>query len=703
MRTFLRVSCCFGWFGVLAACAPSSGSQPAASASGQSAAAPTSAESASASGNVIEATLESVGLDPLALDRSTDPCSDFYQFACGKWIEQTPIPSDEPAWTRSFNEIRKRNELELQRILEAAHAEKDAGSQKIGTFYAACMDESAVDAAGTKPIADLLARAAAVKDTKSLVAATTELHALGIWPFFDVSPVQDPKDATHWIANLDQGGLGLPDRDYYLRDDEASTKLRAVYLEHVQHMLVLAGVPEARAKSGAADVLKIETELAKVSKTRVERRDPKNMFNRLDRAQVGRAIPAFAWDGYFKKLGMPGVKELNVTAPKFFEGLQPVLASASPAAARAYLEWQIVRSMARQLSKPFVDESFKLEQALTGQAENRPRWRRCVAATDGSLGDLLGQAYVSKNFAGESKQAAEGLVHAISAAFGADLGHLAWMDGPTRAKASEKLAAMAYLIGYPEKWKTYDFTVDPKSHAKNILAARAFDLHRELAKVGQPVDRQEWQMTPSTVNAYYDAQRNHMVFPAGILQPPFYDVKSSIPVNLGAVGLVVGHELTHGFDDEGSQYDAKGNLENWWAPEVGTRFKGKTTCVAEQYDGYEALPGLHLNGELTLGENIADMGGVKLAFEAYRELRKDAAQKVSAGGFNEDQQFFIAVGQAWCAKARPEYERLLVQTNPHSPPRFRVRGALANLPEFATAFSCPAGSAMLAKKSCSVW
>jgi putative endopeptidase len=678
------------------ACGPNGGSAPASI----TAASPASA---GAPAGLVDVTLESVGLDSAALDRSADPCSDFYQFACGKWLEKTEIPADEPSWMRSFNEIEKRNEHELRSILEGASTpETDPGTLKVRSFYGACMAESAIDAAGVHPLDALLAQVRQVTDAKRLAAVTTELHALEIWPFFDVSPVQDPKDATHWVANLDQGGLGLPDRDYYLKDDAGSKELRAFYRGHVERMLGLAGAPAADARAGAADVLRLETELAKISKTRVERRDPKGMFNRWERAQLAHAAPAFRWDGYFDRLGLP-IQALNVTAPKFFAGLSPLIAAASPAALRAYLEWHILHSTARQLSKPLLEESFKLEQKLTGQAELKPRWRRCVAASDAALGDLLGEAYVKKDFAGPSKQAAEQLVHAISAAFQADLGGLTWMDETTRARASEKQRAMEYLIGYPDKWKTYDFDVDRTSHLANVLRARAFELKRDLAKVGKLVDRREWDISPPTVNAYYDPQRNHMVFPAGILQPPFYDVKSAAAVNLGAIGMVVGHELTHGFDDEGSQYDAKGNLSNWWAADVSQRFQERTACLAEQYDQYEALPGVHLNGRLTLGENIADLGGMKLAFAAYHELRKGQAQQTSAGGFNDDQQFFLAVGQAWCTKSRPEFERMMVQVDPHSPPRFRVRGPLSDLTEFAQAFSCPADAAMRAKKACEVW
>ncbi|HWO11587.1 MAG TPA: M13 family metallopeptidase, partial [Polyangiaceae bacterium] len=598
------------------------------------------------------ATLESVGLDALAMDPKANPCTDFYRFACGGWLDATEIPADEAMWTRSFQEIDKRNELELKRLLEAAasQAPADPNSRAIGTFYAACMDEGTVNGLGAQPIAPLLAKAARVKDAASVVRLTTELHAANIWPLFDVAPVQDPADASRWIAGLDQGGLGLPDRDYYLREDADSLKLRDFYRGHVEHMLALAGLPATTAKQGAADVLLLETELAKVSKTNVERRDPKGMFNRVSVARLRELAPAFDWAGYFKALSVPAGADVNVTAPHFLEGVQAVLKSQPPVAWRAYLAWQIVRATARTLSQPFVDEAFALEQALTGQAEQKARWRRCVGATDSALPDLLGQAYVATSFAGESKSAAEGMVKAIGAAFARELDTLSWMDGTTRTRAHEKLDAMAYLIGYPSKWKTYDFEIDPKTYAANALRASAFDLARELAKVGKSVDREEWQMSPPTVNAYYDPQRNHMVFPAGILQPPFYSVKSSVAVNLGGIGMVVGHELTHGFDDEGAQFDGDGNLASWWPDAISGRFRERTACMARFYSEYEVLPGLPLNGDLTNGENIADVGGIKLAFRAYRALRNGADKVVVADGKNEDQQFFLGFAQSWCAK-----------------------------------------------------
>jgi putative endopeptidase len=650
-------------------------------------------------------TLASVGLDASALDRSADPCRDFYQFACGGWIKKAEIPADKARWSRSFSEIHERNEADLRKILEQASsgAPGDAVREKIGAYFGACMDEPALEKAKLDPIRALLAQAKRVRDEKSITLLVGELHRYGIWALFDISAEQDFKDASRYLAFLDQNGLGLPDRDYYVLEDDKSKKLREIYVAHVERMLALGGASAADAKRGAADVMQIETELAKISKTKVERRDPKGMYNKIDREGVKKATPRVGWDAYFAALGRPDVVDVNVTSVRFFEGLNALLGSVKQPAWQNYFTWHILRSVSPALPKAFVDESFVLEQALTGQKEQEARWKRCVSSTDEALGELLAQPFVELRFGGESKVAAERMVREIGNAFGGGLSRLSWMDEPTRGLAREKLAKMAYLIGYPSKWREYTFSVDRTQHTRNFLAARAFEIKRKLDEIGKAVDREEWEMTPPTVNAYYHPLKNQMVFPAGILQPPFYAVSSALPVNLGAMGMVVGHELTHGFDDEGSQFDPLGNLRDWWPGDVRVRFEAQTRCVDEQYSRYEALPGAKVNGKLTLGENIADIGGVKFAFRAYRALRANANPLYVAEGFNEDQQFFLALGQAWCSKYREEYARMALQVDPHSPPQFRVNGSLANVPELGEAFACGVGTPMRPARICEVW
>lgn len=653
---------------------------------------------------VVETTLEAVGLETAAIDRTVNPCDDFYQFACGGWLARAEIPADKSRWSRSFNEIDKRNEEELHRILEAAKASPgdDPTLQKIGAYYGACMDETAIEAAGTRPIDRLLGLAQAIKDRKTLGLALIELHKYRIPAVFDVSAEQDFKQATQVIAYLDQNGLGMPDRDYYTKDDEKSKELRGKYVAHVERMLKLTGVATAQAAKSAQAVLRLETELAKVSKTRVERRDPASLYNKIDRAGIVKATPAFPWEAYFKALGAPDVQDIVVTSVPFFEGVQKLLEKGSLDDWRAYLQWTVARSSSSMLPKAFVDESFTFVKDLTGQAQIEDRWKRCVDATDRALGELLAQPFIATMFAGDSKPATEKMVFEISKAFGQELDRLDWMDDQTRGRAHEKLKSFVYHIGYPLKWKAYEFQVEA-SFGANVLASRAFELQRDLAKIGKPVDREEWQMSPPTVNAYYNPLKNEMVFPAGILQPPFFSAKSAIPVNMGGMGMVVGHELTHGFDDEGSKFAFDGNLKNWWEPAVEEKFAVKTKCVEEQYAKYEALPDVKLNGKLTLGENIADLGGVKLAFKAYRAMRKDAKDRVVADGFSEDQQFFLAVGQAWCMKARDEVARMLATTDPHSPPRWRVNGSLTNTAEFSEAFECAPGTRMRPADACKVW
>lgn len=653
----------------------------------------------------VNVTLAAVGLDGDAIDRTADPCKDFYQFACGNWIAKTEIPADAAMWSRSFSEINKRNETAVKTILEEAGAAKNADgpTQKIGDYYAACMDEAAADAAGVAPIKDMIAKARAIGSSADVTNLVTELHQKQIFPIFTISGEQDYGDATRVIAYLDQAGLGLPDRDYYTKDDDEKKRIRKAYAEHVERMLVLVGFDKKNAAKAAASVVEVETEIAKVSKTKVERRDPQKLYNLLNRNDFEKKAPHFPWATYFKALNIGDIKQLNVTSVAFFEGVDKLLGSIGPDAWKSYFAYHIARATADLLSKPFVDEAFTLRKLLTGQKEPKPRWKRCVNNTNRALGEIVSQSFVTKAFSSEAKRAAELMVLDISKAFAAEVKSLDWMDDKTREKSLAKLQMMEYLIGYPAKWRAYDFKVDRKSYATNALAAYAFEQKRVMAKIGKPVDRGEWLMNVPDVNAYYEASRNQMVFPAGILQPPFYDVKAASYVNLGAIGMVVGHELTHGFDDEGSQFAGNGNLENWWQPEIRKKFEEKTSCVTSQYSAYEALPGLKVKGELTLGENIADLGGIRLAFNAYRTSRKGAASTAVADGFTEDQQFFLAAGQAWCAKGRDEYMSMLVQTDPHSPPKFRVNGSVSSMSEFGQAFSCSEGAPMRPAKACSVW
>jgi putative endopeptidase len=646
------------------------------------------------------------GLDETAIDTTVNPCDDFYQYACGNWLKKTEIPADKSQWGRGFSVIDERNESELHNILEAASKGQvqTPYADKIGALYATCMDESAIESSAPAELKQQLKRVDLIRDLSSLQKEVAREHLSLGSPMFGFGQQQDFKDATLVIAALDQGGLGMPDRDYYLLTTGKMPELRKAYQGHVEKMMALAGEKPEQAKKDAETVMKIETALAQASMARVDRRDPNKVYHRLDLAGIEKTAPKWNWKLYLKEMGIPEVTQINVASPDFFVALNKQLTATPLAEWKTYLRWHLVHAAAPALSKPFVDESFAFYgKTLSGTAEIEPRWKRCTHAVDRLMGEALGRAFVEKTFGAEGKDRTQSMVREVEASMSADLDGLKWFDDATRKQAHEKLEAIANKIGYPEKWRNYDtLDIQRDSYFVNTMRADEFEVKRDLAKIGKPVDRSEWDMTPPTVNAYYNPSLNEMVFPAGILQPPFFNRAAVKPVNYGAIGMVMGHELTHGFDDEGRQFDAKGNLRDWWSPPVGKEFDTRAQCVVDQYNGYVAIDDLHLNGKLTLGENIADLGGIKLAHASYVKARGSATpQKI--GKWNDDQLFFLGQAQSWCTKRRPETARMRVTTDPHSPPQFRVNGPMSNLPEFANAFQCKPGDKMVRKTQCTIW
>ncbi|HEX3757244.1 MAG TPA: M13 family metallopeptidase [Kofleriaceae bacterium] len=652
---------------------------------------------------VTERSLAAVGLDPAALDLTVDPCDDFYQFACGGWIKRTEIAADQPEARRCVVDIENQNLLYEHAMLEQARTRpgNDATARQLGAFYGSCMDEAAIGHAGLAPIRPLLAMIDRIKDARSLTTALAAIDAAGFAGLFTVSPVQDAADARNVIAGIDQGGLGLPDRDYYLSGDDPTRSVLTAYQAYIEG--VLAALGHKLAGQEAADVVALETEIARISRDKLARRDPRASYHKIDRAGVARAMPRLDWDAFWAGIGLRDVQGVTVGSPDLLAGLDRVLGSTRPEVWRAYLAFHVADQAAPLLTRPLEDLQFKFTSALTGQPEQSPRWKRCVAQTVDALGDLVGPAFARDRFGPAARAAAEDQVFAVVTAMMADLDALPWMDDATRARARDKLYAMTYQIGYPDRWRSYPLTLDPKAWAANALAARRAERARQLARIEKPVDRSDWQIAAPEVDADYDPQLNRLLFPAGILQPPLYSLRAAIPVNLGGIGVVVGHALTHGFDAQGARYDATGNLATAWPPATEQQFRQRAQCVIDQYGGYEIGGGGRLDGAATADENIADIGGVKLAFAAYRQLRGAASDTVIADGFTEDQQFFVGFGQAWCAKARPDYERMLAMVAVHAPPRWRVNGALSATPEFARAFRCKTGSKMVPAKQCVIW
>jgi putative endopeptidase len=645
--------------------------------------------------------------DAANLDRTCKPCDDFFQFANGGWLKNNPIPPDYPVWG-SFVTLAEKNQENVHAILEAAvHANAPAGSneQKIADFFASCMDTTAIDAAGLKPIAEEFASIDSIHDLPSLVERAAKLQTAGVNALFAFGSDQDFKDSTRVIGEANQGGLGLPDRDYYTRDDADSKKLREQYVQHVAKMLELVGVSQQKAAGEATSILTIETSLAKASMTNVELRDPTAVYHKMPIADARALTPNIPWLAYFRAVGSAPLTEINIGQPDFFKALNGMLANVTLNDWKTYLRWHLLNNTANALSDPLVQENFAFNgKILTGAKELRPRWKRCTAATDQNLGEALGQAYVQKYFPPEAKARALELVHNLIAALRADIPTLSWMSPATKKAAIEKFEAFTIKIGYPDTWRDYSrLKVDRGLYAANLLRAREFEHARDLAKIGKPVDRGEWGMTPPTVDAYNNGQLNEIVFPAGILQPPFYDPRRDDAYNYGGIGAVIGHEITHGFDDQGAQFDAKGNLKNWWTPEDLKNFQERGDCVAKQFDGYVVDGDLHQNGKLVEGESIADLGGATIAYAAFEKSMEGRPREKDDNGFTPEQRFFLGWAQNWAVNVRPELAKLQANTNPHPLPRFRGNGPLSNMAEFAKAFGCKKGDPMVREQICKIW
>ena len=649
----------------------------------------------------------SPSLDLDSLDRGAEACVDFYRFSCGGWQQKHPIPPDQASWD-VYGKLHEENLRFLWGLLTdvaAARADRTPPEQKTGDYFAACMDEAAIEAAGVKPVQPALARVAALASVKDAAPLVANLHITGAGdPMFRFGSEQDLANSTHVIASVDAGGLALPDRDHYLKTDAKAKELREAYRTHIVRMFELLGEAKPAAEAAAQTVMAIETELARSSLTREARRDPHKVYHRMTLAQLRKIAPAFDWPRYLNASAVSTGTPINVAQPAFFRKLNTLLATRPLADWKTYLRWNVVNSQATYLAKPFAQASFDFYSTrLRGVETMPPRWKQCVRWVDRDLGEALGQVFVKRTFAPETKQRAADMVRAIEDAMRTRIQDLPWMSATTKRAALAKLRTLVNKIGYPDKWRDYGaLEVHRDDFFGNVERGQTFESKRQLAKVGRPVDREEWGMTPPTVNAYYDAQLNSMNFPAGILQPPLFDPKMDDAPNYGNTGSTIGHELTHGFDDEGRQFDAQGNLRNWWGKKDAAEFNKRTACIVDQYAGYTVVDDIKINSRLTLGEDVADLGGSVLAYMAWKTATANQPP-AARDGFTPDQRFFIGVAQWACSNERPQTLRLRALTDPHSPNRYRVNGLVANMPEFAKAFSCKPGQPMVREKPCKVW
>jgi putative endopeptidase len=650
------------------------------------------------------------GFTTANLDRSAAACQDFYQFATGGWQKANPIPGAFSRWG-SFSILSEGNRAKLHDILDVSmkntKAVKGSNEQKIGDFYASCMSEEQVEAAGLTPIMPELKAINKIKNLRGLQAEVARLHAYGVGAMFGFGSLQDSRNSKMVIAVAAQGGLGLPDRDFYTDDDEKSKATRAEYVRHMTTMFGLMGDDAGKAAAEANTVMAIETKLARASMTNVEQRDPIKTYNKMTLAQLSELNQNLSWKAYFQDIKQPGIMELNVMQPDFFRALDKELVATPLEDWKTYLRWQLLTTTSPTLSSKFENENFNFfSKYLNGTKEQLPRWRRCVAATDGSMGEALGEVYVQKNFTPDAKQRMQTMVKNLIAALREDLGTIQWMGNETRQQALTKLDAIAQKIGYPDKWRDYSaLKINRKSYAANSMRANQFEFNRQLGEIGKGVDRGQWVMSPPTVNAYYQPLRNEIVFPAGILQPPFFDFTADDALNYGAIGAVIGHEMTHGFDDRGRQYDAEGNLRVWWTPDDLKNYTERATCVENQFSSFKVEDGLFQKGKLVLGESIADLGGLKIAYRAFQKSLEGKPRPADIDGFTPEQRFFLGWAQVWATNYRSEAARQQALTDPHPLSRFRVNGPLSNLPEFTQAYQCQAGDPMSrpASERCEIW